>query len=722
LHFWGEDILKTRAIRLIYAIILMMALFVTTTAAGVRPAAAAGPICVIPTDYATVTLALADAGCTTIQVPGAITEAFVVTRGVIIDGLATGTINAPAGTLNLEPQSLGPPPQQYASIISIRGAGITATIQNLTINGNGSGPATCDPVFVGIAVRDGATANITNNTIKNIVPQVVAQPCNSGLAIVVGRVSWNSSGTANILNNIFTNYEKNAITVLNNSQVTINGNTITGRGLFAGDIVAQNGIQLGDLAPGPANSQANAINNNIITQNIYAGTGGDNALANGIQIDNASNVAITGNNLDSNQINLYSNASLGNVTGNCITNSTGPRGTDPYAIPAGLYADSSTGDNTGTPSNINAINNWWGSTDGPSFINNPAGRGDRITLAYNSTVNAVPFTAVIPAVPKGCLNESALNTQTPTSTATPTTTLSPTVTSSSTGTSSPTVTSSPSGTSSPSATSSVTATPSTTVTPSVTPTVSITPTSSTTSTLNGSVTATNTSSATVTGTPPTSTPTSSATVTGTLPTNTATATGPTSTATVTGTLPTNTATSQSQATNTPGGPNLSFADPAINKTGNPSLAQPGDTVTFTIVVSNNGTVAAQNVTVTDPINPPLTYVSASTQQGSYTVNGSTVTFNVGTVNPGQLIALTVIVKVSASATTPLDITNTATLNNNGKTSSATIHLTSGRLPSTGEHPAESSFDGGWLMVLAGLFVAGGLGFGGYTIVRRQSNR
>ena len=714
MHFWGEDILKTRAIRLIYAIILMMALFVTTTAAGVRPAAAAGPICVIPTDYPTITLALADPACTTVQVPSAVTEAFVVNRTVTIDGLATGTINAPAGTLNLELQSSGPPPQQYASIISIRGAGTTATIQNLTINGNGSGPATCDPVFVGIAVRDGATANISNNKIQNIVPQVVAQPCNSGLAIVVGRVSWNSSGTANILNNIFTNYEKNAITVLNNSLVNINNNTITGRGLTAGDIVAQNGIQI------TGNTQNDTISGNLITGNVYAGTAGDNFEANGIQIDNATNVAITGNIIDSNQIGLYSNSSLTTVTGNCFSNSTGPRGnTDPNAVPAGLYADTSTGDNTGVPSNINAPNNWWGQPTGPSFINNPSGTGDRITLNGGSTVVASPF---ITAPPGGCLSQKTNNTQTPTSTATPTSTLSPTVTSSSTGTSSPTVTSSPSGTSSPSATSSVTATPSTTVTPSVTPTVSITPTSSTTSTLNGSVTATNTSSATVTGTPPTSTPTSSATVTGTLPTNTATATGPTSTATVTGTLPTNTATSQSQATNTPGGPNLSFADPAINKTGNPSLAQPGDTVTFTIVVSNNGTVAAQNVTVTDPINPPLTYVSASTQQGSYTVNGSTVTFNVGTVNPGQLIALTVIVKVSASATTPLDITNTATLNNNGKTSSATIHLTSGRLPSTGEHPAESSFDGGWLMVLAGLFVAGGLGFGGYTIVRRQSNR
>jgi hypothetical protein len=120
--------------------------------------------------------------------------------------------------------------------------------------------------------------------------------------------------------------------------------------------------------------------------------------------------------------------------------------------------------------------------------------------------------------------------------------------------------------------------------------------------------------------------------------------------------------------------------------------------------------------VTDPINPPLIFVSASTTQGSFTVAGNVVTFTIGTVNPGQIITLTVVTKVSPDAQPPLDIPNLALLDN-GKTASVTIRLTGGKLPATGEHPDEIGLNWGVALFL----VAGAalLSTAAYLALRRR---
>jgi len=401
--------MKIRPIRLSCMLAVMLLLSIVSSGS-FRSASAAGPICSVPGTYATITLALADPGCTTIQIPGGVTESFVINRTVTIDGLGTGTINSPSSVnLNLEPQTGSATP--FASIISVRGAGTTATIKNLTIDGLNNGATGCNPGFVGIVVRDNATVTIANNTIRNIEPQTVSASCASGLAIVVGRTAWGSSGVASISNNAFVNYLKTAISTANNSEVSISGNTITGRGLMAGDTVAQNGIQIAD------SSQPNVIINNIITGNAYNGTAADNQFGSGILITNTTNVAVTGNNLDGNQVNLYTNASQNNIQNNCITNSTGPTSkSDPTIQPAGLYVDTAP-HSGGAAASVNAPNNWWGSADGPSYIANPPGRGDRIVVISPSTLAYVPF---ITAKPSGCFGEKVLSTQTPTATATST--------------------------------------------------------------------------------------------------------------------------------------------------------------------------------------------------------------------------------------------------------------------------------------------------------------
>lgn len=75
----------------------------------------------------------------------------------------------------------------------------------------------------------------------------------------------------------------------------------------------------------------------------------------------------------------------------------------------------------------------------------------------------------------------------------------------------------------------------------------------------------------------------------------------------------------------------------VSKTDNKTNANPGDILTYTIVVTNTSAVNATNVPVVDTLPADLTFVSAS--NGVYANN--TVTWTVGTINAGQSTTLTV---------------------------------------------------------------------------------
>ncbi len=78
-----------------------------------------------------------------------------------------------------------------------------------------------------------------------------------------------------------------------------------------------------------------------------------------------------------------------------------------------------------------------------------------------------------------------------------------------------------------------------------------------------------------------------------------------------------------------------YADVVISKTG-PSTANRGSTLTYGIAVTNNGTVAAQNVIFTDNVPSGLTFSSG--MNSGCTLQGNTISCSVGTVQPGQTIS------------------------------------------------------------------------------------
>lgn len=81
----------------------------------------------------------------------------------------------------------------------------------------------------------------------------------------------------------------------------------------------------------------------------------------------------------------------------------------------------------------------------------------------------------------------------------------------------------------------------------------------------------------------------------------------------------------------------------IDKTANVTSAKLGDTVTYTVTGFNDGTVPLTNATLTDQLPAGLTVKDAN----GGTVNGSQVSWNIGTLNPGQKVSRTLTVRVDA---------------------------------------------------------------------------
>jgi uncharacterized repeat protein (TIGR01451 family) len=109
------------------------------------------------------------------------------------------------------------------------------------------------------------------------------------------------------------------------------------------------------------------------------------------------------------------------------------------------------------------------------------------------------------------------------------------------------------------------------------------------------------------------------------------------------------------------------ADLALTKTVNDPTPNVGQTVTFTITLTNNGPDAATNVSVADALPPGLTLVSALPSQGTY----ASGVWTVGTVNP--LAAPTLV--ISAVVNSPNPQINTATISHSDQFDPDTVNNT-----------------------------------------------
>jgi uncharacterized repeat protein (TIGR01451 family) len=96
------------------------------------------------------------------------------------------------------------------------------------------------------------------------------------------------------------------------------------------------------------------------------------------------------------------------------------------------------------------------------------------------------------------------------------------------------------------------------------------------------------------------------------------------------------------STTTPTAANVSLVKTVADASNN-GIAEPGEQLTYTIVLSNSGGTAATNYGVTDPLDAHTTFVSAD---NGGTLSGGTVTWSGLTVPAGGTLTLTVVVTVN----------------------------------------------------------------------------
>ncbi len=100
------------------------------------------------------------------------------------------------------------------------------------------------------------------------------------------------------------------------------------------------------------------------------------------------------------------------------------------------------------------------------------------------------------------------------------------------------------------------------------------------------------------------------------------------------------------------------ADLEISKFDAPDPVTVGDNLTYTITVTNRGPDAATNVVVTDTLPSGVTFVSATSSQGSCTYDGAvTVTCDLGDIAPNNSVTITIVV----TPTAPGAISNSVTV-------------------------------------------------------------
>jgi uncharacterized repeat protein (TIGR01451 family) len=104
------------------------------------------------------------------------------------------------------------------------------------------------------------------------------------------------------------------------------------------------------------------------------------------------------------------------------------------------------------------------------------------------------------------------------------------------------------------------------------------------------------------------------------------------------------------------------SDLAIMQTDSPDPVKPNKPLTYTISVTNNGPSDATGVTLTDTLSAQVTFVSATSSQGSCNESGGIVTCELGSVANGTTATVTIIVKPKGGKTKM--ITNVATVTGN----------------------------------------------------------
>lgn len=152
-----------------------------------------------------------------------------------------------------------------------------------------------------------------------------------------------------------------------------------------------------------------------------------------------------------------------------------------------------------------------------------------------------------------------------------------------------------------------------------------------------------------------------------------------------------------QATGTINNDDAPVADLSISMSSSPSNPEPGDNVTYTIVVTNNGPQPATGVVVTDDLPAGMTFVSATTTQGSCNATDP-VQCNIGGLANGASATITIVAQLPDDGGT---FVNSATADGNESDASGATASNAIVVQALGDIPTLSE----WMLILMAAMLA-----------------
>lgn len=213
-------------------------------------------------------------------------------------GLVRDGLNLTAAVVNPTAPVSGPIDASGCNIGVYYGPDTTGTVSGADISGAN---------YFGV-VADGAAVNVTGSQVHDI-GEVPFNGTQHGNAIY-----YTNTASGTISDNTVSRYQKNGITAVNGSSVTISGNTVTGEGPVT--YIAQNGIEVGS-------GTSATVSGNTVSDNAYSGT--NNASSGGILVFGGpcfgsaytTGVSVTTNTLTNNDVGIY----LYNADATCLATS-----------------------------------------------------------------------------------------------------------------------------------------------------------------------------------------------------------------------------------------------------------------------------------------------------------------------------------------------------------------------------------------------------------------
>jgi len=340
---------------------------------GGAKAAVGGPICNVPTDYATIQAAVNDPGCTTVNVAaGTYTENVVVDHSLTLNGVQAGVdartrsgsesiinggtaadITVNADNVTVDGFTLNGPVSSGTAAIVMQNGNTGETIQNNIVNnpGRAASITTSNTVFRKNVVNNTATSS--DGFQANTIP------------LHDLTISDNNFGGANAAI-----YNADITVIEGNSNVIVSGNKSTGDGTLIALFKTANAQITGNTVVGDSGSSAIYIGG--ANSNVTVSGNQVSAAASAVKVANSfgdganSSVTITGNTLQNNQygVNVAANSENGTVVAhkNAITGN---------AV-FGVNNDPASGTTT-----LDGTCNWWGAANGPGPVG--PGSGDKVS-------------------------------------------------------------------------------------------------------------------------------------------------------------------------------------------------------------------------------------------------------------------------------------------------------------------------------------------------------